>query len=116
MPATRGRLEPGNRLSCQAKILGDVRIDVPAGSQVHHQVVRKDYEAHDIELDPVIRLYFVEVDEADMHSPEGDLQRLLRALEEEWQLPDLGWDMAVLQSFAGRAARRQVAGHRGCSQ
>ena len=95
----RGRLEPGNRLSCQAKILGDVRIDVPAGSQVHHQVVRKDYEAHDIELDPVVRLYFVEVDEADMNSPEGDLQRLLRALEKEWQLPGLAWDMAVLQSL-----------------
>ena len=101
----RGRLEPGNRLSCQAKILGDVRIDVPAGSQVHHQVVRKDYEAHDIELDPVVRLYFVEVDEADMNSPEGDLQRLLRALEKEWQLPGLAWDMAVLQSL--QAALRE---------
>jgi len=101
----RGRLEPGNRLSCQAKILGDVRIDVPAGSQVHHQVVRKDYEAHDIELDPVIRLYFVEVDEADMHSPEGDLQRLLRALDKDWQLPGLAWDMAVLQSL--QAALRE---------
>jgi uncharacterized 2Fe-2S/4Fe-4S cluster protein (DUF4445 family) len=95
----RGRLEAGNRLSCQAKILGDVRIDVPAGSQVHQQVVRKDYEAHDIELDPVVRLYFVEVDEADMHSPEGDLQRLLRALEGEWQLRNLGWDMGVLQTL-----------------
>jgi uncharacterized 2Fe-2S/4Fe-4S cluster protein (DUF4445 family) len=95
----RGRLEAGNRLSCQAKILGDVRIDVPAGSQVHHQVVRKDYEAHDIELDPVVHLYFVEVDEADMHKPEGDLQRLLRALESEWHLRDLGWDLAVLQEL-----------------
>ncbi len=95
----RGRLDPGHRLSCQAKILGDVRIDVPASSQVHQQVVRKDYEAHDIELDPVIRLYLVEVDEADIHKPEGDLQRLLRALEEEWQLQDLGWDMAVLQAL-----------------
>jgi uncharacterized 2Fe-2S/4Fe-4S cluster protein (DUF4445 family) len=68
-------------------------------------VVRKDYEAHDIELDPVVRLYFVEVDEADMHSPEGDLQRLLRALEKEWQLPGLAWDMAVLQSL--QAALRE---------
>jgi uncharacterized 2Fe-2S/4Fe-4S cluster protein (DUF4445 family) len=50
----RGRLQAGNRLSCQAQILGDVRIDVPAASQVHHQVVRKDHEARDIELDPVV--------------------------------------------------------------
>jgi uncharacterized 2Fe-2S/4Fe-4S cluster protein (DUF4445 family) len=45
-------------LSCQAKVLGDVRIDVPPDSQLHQQVVRKEYEVHPIDLDPVIRLYF----------------------------------------------------------
>jgi len=95
----RGRLDTGNRLSCQAKILGDVRIDVPAGSQVHHQVVRKDYEARDIELDPVVHLYFVEVEQPDMNTPEGDLQRLLRALEAEWGLTGLSWDLAMLQEL-----------------
>ena len=38
--AKRG-LKPGRRLGCQAQILGDVVIDVPAESQVHKQVVRK---------------------------------------------------------------------------
>ena len=95
----RGRLQPGHRLSCQAKILGDVRIDVPAGSQVHHQVVRKDYEARDIELDPVVHLYFVEVDEPDMHRQAGDLQRLERALEREWGLTGLCCDLRVLQEL-----------------
>ena len=95
----RGRLDDGNRLSCQAKILGDVRIDVPASSQVHHQVVRKDYEAHDIKLDPVVHLYFVEVGQADMHTPEGDLQRLMRALKEEWGLTGLSCDLVMLQQL-----------------
>jgi uncharacterized 2Fe-2S/4Fe-4S cluster protein (DUF4445 family) len=95
----RGRLEPGNRLSCQAKIVGDVRIDVPASSQVHHQVVRKDYEAHDIEVDPVVHLYFVEVERPDMNTPEGDLQRLLRAIEKEWGLTGLQWDLVMLQEL-----------------
>jgi uncharacterized 2Fe-2S/4Fe-4S cluster protein (DUF4445 family) len=95
----RGRLDAGLRLSCQAKILGDVRIDVPAGSQVHHQVVRKDYEAHDIELDPVVHLYFVEVDQPDMHTPEGDLQRLMRALDREWGLKNLVCEITVLQQL-----------------
>jgi uncharacterized 2Fe-2S/4Fe-4S cluster protein (DUF4445 family) len=106
----RGRLREGNRLSCQAKVRGDVRIDVPASSQVHHQVVRKDYEAHDIELDPVVHLYFVEVQEPDMHTPEGDLQRLIRALEDEWALTDLSWDLALLQGLqdALREGRWQV--------
>ena len=106
----RGRLRSGNRLSCQAKILGDVRIDVPASSQVHHQVVRKDYEAHDIDVDPVVHLYFVEVEQPDMHTPEGDMQRLLRALENEWQLTGLSWDLAMLQGLqdALRAGQWQV--------
>jgi len=95
----RGRLDPGNRLSCQAKIQGDVRIDVPASSQVHHQVVRKDYEAHDIEVDPVVHLYFVEVEQPDLQAPEGDLQRMLRALEQEWGLVDLRWDLVMLQQL-----------------
>ena len=95
----RGRLQPGNRLSCQAQLLGDVRIDVPAGSQVHHQVVRKDYEVHDIELDPVVHLYFVEVEEPDMYRQAGDLQRLERALEKEWGLTGLSCDLRVLQDL-----------------
>ena len=95
----RGRLRTGNRLSCQAQILGDVRIDVPASSQVHHQVVRKDFEARDIELDPVVHLHFVEVDEPDMHRQEGDLQRLEKALEREWGLTGLSCDLRVLQDL-----------------
>ncbi len=95
----RGRLDPGNRLSCQSKILGDIRIDVPASSQVHHQVVRKDYEAHDIELDPVVHLYFIQVTEPDLYQPAGDQLRLLQALEKDWGLTGLSLDFGVLQSL-----------------
>jgi uncharacterized 2Fe-2S/4Fe-4S cluster protein (DUF4445 family) len=95
----RGRLREGNRLSCQAKILGDVRIDVPASSQVHHQVVRKDFEAHPIDMDPLVHLYFTEVCEPDLRHPEGDLQRLIKALEDDWELSGLNCDLAVLQSL-----------------
>jgi uncharacterized 2Fe-2S/4Fe-4S cluster protein (DUF4445 family) len=94
-------------LSCQARILGDVRIDVPASSQVHHQVVRKDYEAHDIELDPVVRLYFVEVDQPDMHIPNGDLQRLQHALEKEWGLIGLECEFQVLRSLQNVLRKEQ---------
>ena len=94
-----GQLMAGNRLSCQAKILGDVKIDVPPGSQIHQQIVRKDYEAHPIKLDPVIRLYFTEVPEPDLQSPEGDLQRLTRALARDWGLSGLDIDLCVLQTL-----------------
>ena len=99
--ARRRPLLPGHRLSCQAKIEGDLVIDVPASSQVHRQVVRKAAEAREIRLDPVARLYYVEVREPDMHDPSGDLQRLTQALEREWQLTGLSCDLGVLKELQG---------------
>jgi uncharacterized 2Fe-2S/4Fe-4S cluster protein (DUF4445 family) len=92
-------LADGRRLSCSAQVLGDVVIDVPSSSQVHKQVVRKEAEAHDVELDPLIRLHYVEVQQPDMHDPSGDLRRLEDALEFEWRLTDLACDVIVLQQL-----------------
>ena len=86
----------GRRLSCQAKLLGDVVIDVPPDSQVHKQVVRKGADLLDIELDPLVRLHFVQVEEPDMHSPTGDLQQIKSALEKEWQLTGLSVEPSLL--------------------
>lgn len=92
-------MDAGRRLSCSTQVLGDVVIDVPSGSQVHKQVVRKAAEAHDVHLDPLIHLHFVEVQQPDMHDPSGDLRRLEDALEFEWRLTDLACDVIVLQQL-----------------
>ena len=95
----RGNFKPlaeGRRLSCQARIQGDLVIDVPAESQMHRQVVRKHAEHRDIILDTGVHLYYVEVAEADMHDPKGDVQRLQDALELAWGLPNLSIDSAAL--------------------
>ncbi len=94
--ARHKNFKAGRRLSCQAKILGDLVIDVPAESQMHRQVVRKSAEHRDITLDTGVHLYYVEVREADMLEPTGDAQRLLQALLTEWELPDLQCDSTVL--------------------
>jgi uncharacterized 2Fe-2S/4Fe-4S cluster protein (DUF4445 family) len=57
-------LAPGNRLGCAARIVGDVVVDVPAQSQVHRQVVRKDLDLAPVTVDPSFRLYYVEVPSA----------------------------------------------------
>ena len=87
----------GRRLGCSVKILGDVIIDVPPESQVHRQVVRKRAEVHDINLDPVIRMHYVEVQEPNMYDPSGDLQRIKDALEFEWRLENLTCDLRQIQ-------------------
>jgi uncharacterized 2Fe-2S/4Fe-4S cluster protein (DUF4445 family) len=89
-------LAEGRRLGCQAAIAGDLVIDVPPDSQVHRQVVRKEADAHPIEVDPIVRLYYVEVDEPTLASPSSDLSRLLEALEREWGLRALTADLDVL--------------------
>jgi len=80
-------------------VLNDIVVDVPAESQVHHQMVRKDAEHHDIDINPLVRLYYVEVQEPDMHDPSGDLRRLLNALEADWQLLNLSYDVALLATI-----------------
>ena len=91
----RGLID-GRRLGCQAKVQGDIVIDVPPESQVHKQVVRKRAEVLDITLDPSTRLYYVEVEEPDMHNPSGDLERLVAALEAQWQLKNVHADFNIL--------------------
>jgi uncharacterized 2Fe-2S/4Fe-4S cluster protein (DUF4445 family) len=106
----RAPLAEGRRLSCSARVEADVVIDVPASSQVHRQVVRKEADARALVLNPVVRLHYVQVKEPDMHDPSGDLRRLFEALESEWGLKDLACDLSALQTLqpALRAGAWQV--------
>ena len=110
-------LANGRRLSCHTLLLDDVVIDVPPESQVHRQIVRKDAEYRDIKLDPATRFYYVQVEEPDMHVPKGDVQRLMDALETEWQLSGLSFEVRLLKTLqpALREGQRgiTVAVHRG---
>lgn len=92
-------LPDGRRLTCQAKVQGDLLVDVPAESQVHKQVVRKRPELRKIVIDPEIKLHYVEVREPDMHDPSGDLRRVEEALEAQWGLTGLTCDLRVLQQI-----------------
>ena len=123
--AERRGLDEGRRLSCQSLLKSDAVIDVPASSQVHQQVVRKENESHDIDINPIVKPYYVNVlkqkekslkkqsnfsldevqtfkisvEEPDMHKGTGDLSRLKAALCEEWGLDNLTCSLEVLQSL-----------------
>ena len=92
----RGMLD-GSRLGCQAKVMGDVVIDVPPESQVHKQVIRKSATVRDIVMDPATRLYYVEVEEPDMHVPTGDFERLSRALSEQWGVTGIAAELSLMR-------------------
>ena len=99
--ADRRGLAGGRRLSCHAKLLGDVVIDVPPDSQVHRQVVRKAAEVCDIRIDPLMRLCYVEVAPPQLEHPSGDQERLLAALAEQWGLRSLSFDLGLLPGLQG---------------
>jgi len=99
------QMKAGRRLGCQARIAGDVVIDVPPESQVHRQIVRKRAEARDIVIDPDIRLYFTEVGEPVMDDSASDFGRLLAALGVDWGLDGLIAGTAFIAEM--QAALRQ---------
>ncbi|MFS4438843.1 ASKHA domain-containing protein [Paracoccaceae bacterium GXU_MW_L88] len=85
-------LKPGRRLGCQATVQSDVVIDVPAESQMHQQIVRKDATVRDITLDPVLKAHPVTLPAANMDDPTGAAERLRLALG----APDLRIPLALL--------------------
>ena len=95
----RKGLASNRRLGCHARLVADAVIDVPPESQVHRQVVRKRAEVRQITVDPVVKLYYVEVDKPDLHHPSGDYQRLNQALQKDWGLTLHDTDLHVLRSL-----------------
>jgi uncharacterized 2Fe-2S/4Fe-4S cluster protein (DUF4445 family) len=94
-------LADDRRLGCQAQLLGDVVIDVPAESQIHRQMVRKGADQiRDLQIDPVVQLFYVELDRPSMADPTCDLTRLQQRLEAEWGLADLQVDLQVLRALS----------------
>ena len=89
-------LRPGHRLACQARLLGDVVVDVPPESQLHRQLVCKEADSRPVEVDPLLRALPVEVEKPRLDAPSSDFDRLAQALEEEWNVHDLVPDPAVL--------------------
>jgi uncharacterized 2Fe-2S/4Fe-4S cluster protein (DUF4445 family) len=87
----RGRraLEAGNRLACAAHLQGDAVVDVPVGSQIHKQVIRKELGPEPLDVDPIIDLFYVEVPEPGPAGPVSEMGLLQRCLAHEWDLTGL---------------------------
>ena len=64
------------RLACQAKVLGDLLVDVPEESRGNKQIVRKSAVERQIEIKPSLRKYLVELRPPTISSPKADWERL----------------------------------------
>ncbi len=108
-------LAAGNRLGCAARVVGDVVVDVPASSQVHRQVVRKDLDLAPIVVDPAFSLYYVEVAPARLGDAVSASTALRSALAEQHGIPRPALAAALLPAvhglLAGDGGRVTVAVH-----
>lgn len=68
------------RLSCQARVCGDVVVMVPEGSRAVQQVVRKSAREREIQVRPMVRKLYVELEPATLDNPRGDWERVKAAL------------------------------------
>ncbi len=68
------------RLSCQAKVQGDMVVFVPESSRGNRQIIRKAATDRHIEIHPAVRRYYLELDPATLEDPLGDLERVSRSL------------------------------------
>ncbi len=86
-------LPKARRLGCQARVGGDVVIDVPPESQVHRQVVRKEAKVRDITIDGNIHLHYVETASPDMDG-------LVDTLVSQWDLQGIEIESSTASSIA----------------
>jgi len=86
----------GYRLSCVARIYGDVLVFVPEESRAGKQIVRKSAREIPIDIKPAVRKYYVELTPPTLENPLGDWERLQDELKARFQLPDLTIDYQVL--------------------
>jgi uncharacterized 2Fe-2S/4Fe-4S cluster protein (DUF4445 family) len=91
----------GYRLSCVTEIHGDVLIFVPEESRKGKQVVRKAATERDIDVNPAVRKYYVELVPATLEDTTGDWERLTEALQEKHDITGLTIDYLALLSLQG---------------
>ncbi|MEW6717947.1 MAG: ASKHA domain-containing protein [Chloroflexota bacterium] len=89
----------GCRLACSTTLLGDVLVTIPEESQTRKQIIRKSATERPIEVQPAIRQVYVTVEEPKLEDPQGDWERLQKALSVQWGLQSLRMDVSALQNL-----------------
>jgi len=87
----QNNLGSDRRLSCQSKLLGDIVVDVPQESQLHQQLVRKEFEATEITINPSVHLHYIELADNCSTKRTNVLNQIKKALEDQWSLTDLNF-------------------------
>ena len=94
-------VDAGWRLACQARVLGDLTVDIPRESRTGGQVIAKAPGSQTAAPDPAVHRRQIEVPPADPERPVADWERLATAMGADSPSPD----PAVLQDLPSVLAR-----------
>jgi uncharacterized 2Fe-2S/4Fe-4S cluster protein (DUF4445 family) len=91
--------ESGYRLACVTDVEGDLLVFVPEESRAGKQVVSKAARDIEIEYNPAVKIYYVEVEGPSFKESTGDFERVCRGLEREYGLSNLRTDIQTLRQL-----------------
>jgi len=86
----------GFRLACCAAIKGDVLAFVPEESRAAKQIISKRLHPVTVPYDPIVEKYELFMEPPSANNFQGDLERLLDALDIQHGLKDIGCDIDTL--------------------
>ena len=93
-------LSDGWRLACQTCPASDCRVSVPAGSMTAPQRIQVEGWEIKIRPEPSVRAYQLQLPSPSLSDPQPDADRLLEALNKEYQLNCSQVDIDVLHSIS----------------
>jgi uncharacterized 2Fe-2S/4Fe-4S cluster protein (DUF4445 family) len=92
----------GTRLGCIVQLYEDALVFIPEESRGFQQVIRKEARDVPVELNPAVKVCYVELPPPTLEDPMADLERLLMALRSVCGLTNLSIDFAALQVLPQR--------------
>jgi uncharacterized 2Fe-2S/4Fe-4S cluster protein (DUF4445 family) len=94
------RKDKGFRLGCVATVQDDILVFVPEESRAGKQIVSKAARDIQINHNPCVKSYYVQMDKPTFEEPTGDFERVCNALEREHGVADLTIDIFALRQLA----------------
>ncbi len=88
------------RLACLTKVKGDLTVKVPEFSRTGKQRLQIEGIETPINLNPLIRKYYLELEEPTLDDPRSDVDRIMDYLYENFNLSNLNMDYYLLKNLA----------------
>ena len=93
------------RLACQCLVLSDLKVYIPERSLINNMQLQLEGLAVSVDVEPVIKAYYVRVTPPTLDDPSADLNRVADVLKEQFGLKNLVADVEAVKQLPGLLRR-----------